>query len=346
MQPIVTPSLGLDLSKLDANIEQMQAACSRAGTRLRPHAKGHKTSWIAERQLAAGAAGIAVATAREAMHMAGAGIPDVLITSTLSPGNARIAATAARSTALSVVAGCVDAVRVLDDAAVSADTTLGVLVDIDVGQRRGGAATPEEAVAIAAAIRDARRLTVAGVQGYEGHVQGIADPADRAAAHAAAAGILRGAVEALAGDSFPVTWVTSAGTGTAAPALRLPDLITEIQPGSYALMDATYGRYPDIAFENALRVRTSVVARVSPSEVIVDAGHRSVSTDMGPAAVAGLDAAWESAGDEHGRVIGDVAHLAFGDHVELIPSHSDTTVPLHGEYELSGGPPDRVAVLR
>jgi D-serine deaminase-like pyridoxal phosphate-dependent protein len=338
----MTPSLILDRAKLDANIERMQAACVRAGTGLRPHAKGHKSAWVAERQLAAGSAGIAVATAREAINMARAGIPDVLITSGLSPGNADIAAAAARLTKISVVAGSVDAVRILDEAG----TSFAVLVDIDVGQRRGGAATPEDAVAVARAIRDARRLTVAGVQGYEGHVQGTADPGARAAAHATAAAILRRAVEALSEDGFPVAWVTSAGTGTAALALASPDLITEIQPGSYALMDATYGRYPDIDFEPALHVRASVIARTSPSEVIVDAGHRSVSTDMGAAAVVGLDATWESAGDEHGRVIGDVAHLALGDTVDLIPSHSDTTVPLHGEYLISGGSPDCVAVLR
>ena len=346
MSETSTPSLVLDLAKLDANIDQMQSACRRTGTRLRPHAKGHKSSWIAARQLAAGATGIAVATAREATLMARAGTPDVLITSGLSPGNARVAAAATRLTALSVVAGCVDAVRILEEAAASADTHFAVLVDIDVGQRRGGAATPDEAVAVARAIRDARRLTFAGVQGYEGHVQGIADPRGRAVAHATAAGILSRAVEALSGDGFTITWVTSAGTGTAAFALQMPDLITEIQPGSYALMDATYGRYADIDFASAVYVQASVIARVSPSEVIVDAGHRSVSTDMGAAAVAGLDATWESAGDEHGRVAGDVEHLAIGDRVELIPSHSDTTVPLHGRYVISGQPPEYVPILR
>jgi D-serine deaminase-like pyridoxal phosphate-dependent protein len=226
------------------------------------------------------------------------------------------------------------------------DASFRVLVDIDVGQRRGGAATPDEAVAIARAIRDAPRLTFAGVQGYEGHVQGIADPRDRATAHANAAGVLSRAVEALSDDGFSVTWLTSAGTGTAAFALQMPDLITEIQPGSYALMDATYGRYTDIGFEPALRVRASVIARLGPSEVIVDAGHRSVSTDMGAAAVEGLDATWESAGDEHGRVLGDVAQLALGDGIDLIPSHSDTTVPLHDRFVISGQPPEYVPILR
>lgn len=332
-----TPSLVLDVARLDANIERMQLACRRAGARLRPHAKGHKSPWIAARQLAAGASGIAVATAREGLHMARAGMADVLITSGLSPGNADVAAGATRLTELSVVAGSVDAVQILDEAAVRADTTFRVLVDIDVGQRRGGAATPQEAIAVAEAIRDARCLTFAGAQGYEGHVQGIADPGDRAAAHAAAANTLRRAVEALSADGFDVNWVTSAGTGTAALALQLPALITEIQPGSYALMDATYARYPDLDFAPAVHVRASVVARLSASEVIVDAGHRSVSTDMGPAEVAGLDATWESAGDEHGRIVGDIAHLAVGDHVELIPSHSDTTVPLHSQYVIRVG---------
>jgi 3-hydroxy-D-aspartate aldolase len=218
------------------------------------------------------------------------------------------------------VAGSVDAVALLGDAEVPA------LVDVDVGQRRGGAASVEEARRVAEAIDAAPHLTLAGVQAYEGHVQGLRSLDERAAAHAVAMNMLEAV---LAADGIPTEWVTSAGTATFALALERADLITEIQPGSYALMDAAYGSYEDLPFVPALRVVTSVLAVLSPEEVIVDAGHRAVSIDMGPPQVVDFDAVWASAGDEHGRITGDLDGVRVGDTLELIPAHGDTTIPLH-----------------
>jgi D-serine deaminase-like pyridoxal phosphate-dependent protein len=95
-------------------------------------------------------------------------------------------------------------------------------------------------------------------------------------------------------------------------------------------MDHRYAEIEGVAFAQAAFVRTTVTAVLGPQEVIVDAGTRAVSTDLGPPRVDGLDAVWVSAGDEHGRVTGAVGHLQAGDVLRLIPSHTDTTVVLHG----------------
>src|SRR5689334_17567618 len=180
----------------------MQARCDAADVRLRPHAKGHRSAWIATRQMQLGACGIAVATAPEAACMLRAGISDVLITSALAPGAAAIAAEASRLGEVSVVAGSEDGVRLLADAAAQAGVTLPVLVDVDLGQRRGGAADGDAAVRLAEAVSDSDELTLAGVQAYEGHLQAITDGGERTRLHREAMTRLRVILEAMSRRGF------------------------------------------------------------------------------------------------------------------------------------------------
>ena len=131
--------------------------------------------------------------------------------------------------------------------------------------------------------------------------------------------------------------MTTAGTGTAALAAPHP-AVTEVQPGSYALMDAGYARVGGVAFAQAVWVEASVLAVLSPREVIVDAGWKALSVDGGPAQPAPpLEATYEPAGDEHGRLTGELAGLAVGDRVRLVPGHADTTVALHPAFHLPDG---------
>ena len=211
-----------------------------------------------------------------------------------------------------------------------------VFADLDVGQGRSGAPTPEVAVAVAAAVADhGDALALAGVQAYEGHVQFVAAD-DRPAAHARAMDLLRTTIGALAAAGHRPAVVAGAGTGTHALALARPGVVTEVQPGSYALMDATYAAATDGTFGQAVHVLTSVRSVRSAKEAIVDAGFKAVSTDLGPARVAGLDATWAPAGDEHGRLSGALADLRPGDVVRLVPSHTDTTVRLFRELWVAG----------
>src|SRR6185503_17567485 len=119
----------------------------------------------------------------------------------------------------------------------------------------------------------------------------------------------------------PARVVTSAGTGTASLALATGGLVTEIQPGSYALMDASY-RAAGATFEQAVHVVTAIRSVTRPGTAIVDAGLKAVSVDMGPAQVADLDAAYAPAGDEHGVIEGDLGGRGPGAH-----GHDDPPAP-------------------
>jgi D-serine deaminase-like pyridoxal phosphate-dependent protein len=324
-----TPVLVVDAAALDANIAAMQALADEHGVALRPHAKGHRAPWVARRQLAAGAVGVAVATLVEAAVFVDAGVEDVLLTTVIAPARSADVARLAGAGTLTVVVHTEALATALDAAARAVSVVLPVLVDVDVGQHRGGAPTPGAALAVAEAIAAADGLRLRGVQGYDGHLQGLRDARERAAGHATAMGRLEGVLAALRAAGHVLDVVTTAGTATAPPAAAHPS-VTEIQPGSYALMDHVYAQMPGIAFRQAAFVLTSVTAVLSPAEVIVDAGSRAVSTDLGVPLLDAVDATWQSAGDEHGRLLGSVGHLAAGDVVRLVPSHTDTTVVLHG----------------
>lgn len=326
-----TPALVVDPDVLDANLAAMQARADAAGVRLRPHVKGHKSAWIAGRQLAGGAVGLAAATVEEAFGLVCAGLGgDVLLTSVLSPRRIDDAVALRRAGDVAVVVDAVELPAALAARARAAGVRMRVLLDLDIGQRRGAARTPEVAAALADAVAaHADVLELSGVQAYEGHLQLLA-PEERAAGHAAAMGVLRGMLDAVRARGHAIPLVTSAGTGTAAlvEAGGADALVNEVQPGSYALMDAKYAA-AGAEFANAATVVTTVLSAPGDGEVLVDAGLKAVSIDHGPAVVLGLDAAWASAGDEHGRISGDVGHLRPGDTLVLHPAHTDTTVRLH-----------------
>ncbi len=335
-----TPYLALDEAALERNLAAMAARCAAARTALRPHVKGHKAPAIAARQVALGAAGVAVSTVDEAAAMHAAGLRDVLLTT--PPAPRRVEDVAALDGVAAVVHGP-EVVAELDAAARARGRRITVLLDVDVGQRRGGLPDPQAAVDAGRAAQDAAGLELRGVQGYDGHLQGIADPGARAAGHAGAMARLEAVLDALQAAGLPTGWVTSAGTGTCALALAAPR-VTEVQPGSYAVMDAAYARIGGVDFEQAVHVVTSVLAVLGPGEVIVDAGWKSVSTDAGPPEVAGRDATWEPAGDEHGRVTGDLEGVRRGDELLLVPGHADTTIDLYDAlHPVGGGAPLPVA---
>jgi D-serine deaminase-like pyridoxal phosphate-dependent protein len=328
-----TPYLALDDAALERNLAAMAARCARAGTALRPHVKGHKAPAIAARQLAHGAAGVAVSTVDEAAVMHRAGVRDVLLTT--PPAPRRVEDVAALDGVACVVHGR-EVVAELGAAAAARGRPIRVLLDVDVGQRRGGLPDPDAAVDAGRAAQAAAGLELLGVQGYDGHLQGIADPAARAVGHAEAMARLDAVLDALAAAGLPTGWVTSAGTGTCELALAT-SRVTEVQPGSYAVMDAAYARVGGVAFEQAVHVATSVLAVLGPRELIVDAGWKSMSTDAGAPQVAGRDARWEPAGDEHGRVTGELEGLRRGDELLLVPSHADTTIDLYDALHPAGG---------
>lgn len=341
LERVATPALLLDAGALDRNLERMRALTAGTGVALRPHAKTHKSPLIAHRQMALGAAGICCAKLAEAEVMAEWSVPDILITTPVIGRDkiARLVALAASGRMRVVVDDPVN-VEALAQATSAARVTLDLVVEVDVGQGRCGVPPGDAAAALAEQIGRAGSLRFAGLQGYNGSIQGVVRAEERSAKVRASLDRLLESAHAVRRRGIEVPVLTGGGTGTCLLDLAAGGL-TEVQPGSYVVMDTSYARVERDAsgtalpFEPALTVLTTVVSRPTPERVIVDAGWKSASVDSGLPVVKGRpDLLFEFAGDEHGRITapGRVLDLRPGDRVELLPSHCDTTINLYDEY--------------
>ncbi|MEP6715789.1 MAG: alanine racemase [Terriglobia bacterium] len=319
-QEIPTPALLVDLDAFESNLSKMADAARLAGKKLRPHAKAHKCVEIAKRQIAAGAAGVCVATVAEAELMAAGGIRELLLTSPLvDPAKmTRIAMTGAM-----VAVDHVQQAEWYQQAALAADVQIGMLVDLDVGDHRTGAATLDQALDIALKIDQASHLWLRGVQAYSVRGSHGGDSSETFT-------IAARARDLMASHGLHTDIVSGGSTGTWNIDLNLPG-ITELQAGSYALMDLAY-RDIGVEFRNALTVLATVVSANHAGFVTVDAGFKAFSTDrpFGPEPVGLEGAAYRWGGDEFGYVDG-AAKLRLGSRVEFIPPHCDPTVNLYNE---------------
>lgn len=339
--PPQTPALVIVRTALMHNLRTMQTACDAGGVRLRAHGKMHKCSMLGRLQVEAGAVGLCCQTVGEAEAFARGGITDLLISAPLPPwAPARLAALAAE-TGATIAAVCDSAIQIerLANAAIAQGAVLGALVDIDIGTTRAGC-SPADAPALAGKIAAAPGLRYGGIQAYFGHLQHLDDGREEANARGTAA--LAALVGELRAQGLDPPQVTGGGSGTYAFDIE-GGVFTELQCGSYAVMDAQYiacggpkGAWP---FRPALFIASSVVSARHDSHVTIDVGLKATSFDAPPVIVAGAapGSRWRSMGDEHGAVIhpagaADADKPGEGDLVWLQPGHCDPTINLYDAF--------------
>ncbi len=329
---IPTPAAVLDLDAFDRNVAKMAARAKAAGLALRPHAKSHKCSAIALRQIAAGAVGICCAKLAEAEAMAAAGVGAILVTSPVA-GTAQ----AERAARLAQTAGdfriVVDHVDGAAEFGAAALGPMQVLIDVDPGMGRTGVGSPEQAVEVFRAIAAQPNLKFLGVQCYGGHWQHMEGANARAAAVADGMAYLSTVIASLRAAGADIQVVTGGGTGSFA-ADAAQGVLTEVQPGSFAFMDREYRDAlkadPDGAFEQALVIASTVISANHPKWVTVDAGLKAFATD-GPVPVAATpkfaDSSYRFFGDEHGRLMRPEGQATErGERVDFVPPHVDPTL--------------------
>jgi D-serine deaminase-like pyridoxal phosphate-dependent protein len=338
LQEIETPALVLDRSALERNIARMAAFFSAGPCRLRPHFKAHKTPEIARRQLAAGScSGLTCATVGEA-EIASSFCDDLLIANeVVTPSKcARIADLGRRvrvTTAVDSLAG----LEALSRAARHAGSRIGVLVDLNVGQGRCGVEPGEAVVTLAREAAQSDGIMLRGVMGYEGHLQPVRNRAERESRTRQAMNGLLSAATLIRDSGLPCEIVSAGGTGTYDIGGRIEG-ITEIQAGSYALMDTDYADV-GVPFEHAFWVLGTVVSRPTRDRCVADCGHKSMTKDHGNPVVRGIAGATvTSLNDEHVTIaLPADSTIAIGDRVELLPSHIDPTINLHDAFYVVEG---------
>jgi D-serine deaminase-like pyridoxal phosphate-dependent protein len=309
---LATPALLVDADALEHNLAEMAVALP--GTRLRPHVKAHKCTELARRQAGVGHPAFACATIAECEGMAAAGLGSDLLLANEVLDAARLGALVRAGARLTVA---VDSPQTID-AAVTGGVR-EVLIDVNVGLPRCGCA-PGSAGELANLARR-RGLEVRGVMGYEGHAVGIQDSRERAERCQSAMELLVAAHQDVGGEL-----VSAGGTGTYA----CNTWASEIQAGSYALMDVAYGRL-DLPFRQAVFVLATVVSS-SAEWSVADAGLKSFGMDRGKPELDGAKVWFCS--DEH-TTFGPSRPV--GERVRLVPGHVDPTMAYHERLHVCAG---------
>jgi D-threonine aldolase len=309
---IDTPALLVDAVALEDNLATMAEALP--GARLRPHVKAHKCTGLARRQAAAGHRSFTCATIRECEGMVAAGLGEDLLLANEVLDARRLGNLVAAGARVTLA---VDSAETIEAAV--AGGVPEVLIDVNVGLPRCGCSA-QDAGRLAELARS-RGLSVRGVMGYEGHVVGLPDAAERAERCKIAMEILVAAHADVGGEL-----ISAGGTGT----YELNTWANEIQAGSYALMDTAYGAL-GLPFRQAAFVLATVVSR-SDDWAVGNAGLKAFGMDHGNPALA--DGTVLFCSDEH---VTFTPPRPVGERAWLVPAHIDPTMALHERVYLFSG---------
>lgn len=340
---IQTPCLVLDLDALERNIKKMGDYAKAHGMRHRVHGKMHKSVDIAKLQeKLGGSCGVCCQKVSEAEAFARGGIKDILVSNQVRNSQKidRLARLPKLGARVIVCVDDADNVKDLSEAAKKHGTELECLVEIDCGAGRCGVTTTQEVVNIARSIDAADNLIFSGIQAYQGAMQHMDSYEDRKAKLDVAIEMVRDAVQGLKSQGLECDIIGGGGTGSYYFESN-SGVYNELQCGSYAFMDADYGRILDKdgkridqgEWENSLFILTSVMSHAKADKAIVDAGLKAQSVDSGLPFIYGRDdVKYVKCSDEHGVVEDPQGALAIDEKLKLVPGHCDPTCNVHDWY--------------
>ncbi|GAA3404495.1 alanine racemase [Paenibacillus hodogayensis] len=334
-----TPSVLIDLDVLDRNLRETANAAARAGVRLRPHTKTHKSVWIAKEQLRYGACGITVAKLGEAEVMAEAGIEDILIAFPVigAPKLERLARLLDKAK-ITLSTDDLDVARQLSSFGTSINRDILLYVDVNTGLNRCGKEPGEQSAELIKQIAQLPNIRVTGLMTHSGHAYGFNDDAAlREIAKQEAESLLltkRKAEEA----GIVIEEVSVGSTPTSKYVADVAGMgVTEMRPGAYVFGDGTQWTMGLIGQEQlAMTIVATVVGRPRPGTIIIDSGTKTLSSDVskyhaGYGHILGHeDAIIERLSEEHGIVtVPDNSVFEIGQQVQIVPNHCCVVTNLH-----------------
>jgi D-serine deaminase-like pyridoxal phosphate-dependent protein len=336
-----TPVVAVDLDIVERNLEAMGRYCRRHGIGLRPHAKTHKIPALAQKQLESGATGITVAKLGEAEVMLQAGIDDILIAYPIvgDPKIERLAALVERAR-ITVSLDSIEAAQTVSKA-VGEGSRLGVLVEIDVGFRRCGVQSGEEALRLAGAVSRLPGLEFQGIMFYPGSYV-VRERQEEELSRVNR--LLEAVMSSFEKAGVPVPVVSGGSTPTARFSHRFHG-VSEIRPGTYIFNDRNTLLLGATSLDDcAASVIVTVVSAAVPGRAIVDGGSKTFSSDpcVKPGMGFGLvkedpKAIVDVLNEEHGYL--DVSRSGrsykVGERLTIVPNHVCATMNLHDEVCLT-----------
>lgn len=340
---IQTPCLILDLDALERNIKKMGDYAKAHGMRHRVHGKMHKSVDVAKLQeTLGGSIGVCCQKVSEAEVFVRGGIKDVLVSNQVRDPLKldRLARLPKLGSRIIVCVDEIDNVAELSAAAQTHATELECFIEIDCGAGRCGVNSTADVVKIAQAIAAAQNLKFSGIQAYQGAMQHLDSYAERKIKLDQAIAMVKDAVEGLTAVGLKPELVSGGGTGSYYFESN-SGVYNELQCGSYAFMDADYGRILDKdgkridqgEWDNALFILTSVMSHTKADKAICDAGLKAQSVDSGLPFIYGRDdVEYIKCSDEHGVITDPNGALKVNDKLKLVPGHCDPTCNVHDWY--------------
>jgi len=327
MEDLDTPCLVIDMDALDNNMDVIAECYQGRSSKLRGHAKNHKTPAIAHRQIRRGGTvgGVCAAKVSEAEVMVHGGIPSVFITSEIVE-TMKIDRLCALADQAEMLVACDQAAnaRDLSKAAQAKGVELGVVIELETGLRRCGVREIDAGVALAKEIASLPGLRFRGVMSH----QVISDMPDREDRAVEANRTIKGVINlknAIEGAGLPMDIVSTGETWSYDVAADIPG-VTEIQGGSYLLMETHYSYMTE--FHYAAKILTTIISTPRPGVAIGDAGVRAVSSVSGMPTVSDRTGVTVETMDSDHSVfkVASGTSLKVGDQVLLIPAQQDAMV--------------------
>lgn len=329
LRRIPTPAMVLDVSVVRSNIERLAQYAAQFELDIRPHTKTHKLRPLARLQLEAGATGLTTAKVSEAEVISDPQQDVLLAYPPVGPSRARRLAVLARDR---TVRAAVDSLVAINDVSVAAGaegTTVGLLVDLDVGLGRTGVQSPAAALLLAQAIDRAPNVRLDGIMVYPGHIWNAVD--DQMEPLRMVDNLIAQSIALWSEHGLVASIVSGGSTPTAFRSHLVPHL-TEIRPGTYIFndMNTVRGGYCSVD-ECAACVVATIISDAVSGQVVIDAGSKTLSSDVclpDPKSGYGFIIELEGAritrlSEEHGQV--DISACnskpAVGDRVTIIPNH-------------------------
>ncbi len=335
-----TPSLVIDADTTRRNIRAMADYAARHNLKLRPHTKTHKSLKLACFQIEAGAIGLTVAKPGEASTMAAASDDILMAYPAVTPQGCQALAQLACESTVRIAIDSPAGAQALNAAAATAESTIGILVDVDVGMGRTGVQTADDALRLGQLADRLPNLRLDGIMYYPGQIR--KPPPSRDAALEQIEQRLADALEQFRQAGL----CTEIVSGGSTPAARVSHWIkgtTEIRPGTYVLHDMNCVRGGYATFDDcAARIHTTVVSNAVPGQIVIDAGSKTLTSDRcGPAPDSGYgyivelpEARIAILSEEHGQV--DVTACSkrpeVGQRLTIIPNHICPCVNLQDRF--------------
>ncbi len=331
-EELIPPALVLDIEAAERNIDRMAGALREMGSTIRPHYKTHKSPDLAWRQVQAGAGGLSMATVWEAVVLADVGLDDLFVANTVShPDKIRVLAELAAEHRILVAVDEAPNAAALSAAAARAGSTLGIMIEVDTGMDRCGADSADQVLALAQRVSELPGLRLEGITGYEGHCSLTIDNDLRHERQQAAMTFFISVADQLERSGIRCPIRSAGGVATWQWTAAFPG-ITEIQAGTYVVMDNYHGQMVP-GFEHSLTIQASVISRQS-GKVIVDVGSKSVY-DPADVTIVGHGLGVFRFDEEHGIFAApDGSTLAVGDSVALVPGYSPSTVNCYDAFHV------------